>query len=152
MRPIILNNWFFWNLDQSVGKSASNGDPTDVSLAQWFYTQLAAHPAGVPPDHMPIYRAVQVSGGCTGRDDDPLVAAILTTQKVSNAGKPTYTVDGHISVVHGGVFYAPTTPFLILQMSTTLAGWHPNVYPRLDLIPGCPPNVANAVRKAIPHS
>lgn len=151
MRPIVANNWFLWNIDQSVGKNASNGNSADISLVQWYFVQLATRPAGVNPAHLSIYRAVRVTGSCSGRDDDPLVVAILTWQNSEHADRAHSTVDGHVSVAQGTGFYAAAAPFMILMLSDELAHWFPNVYPRLDLIPGCPSAIANAVRAAIPH-
>lgn len=147
MHPMISNNKFYWNIDQSVGKNASNGNQTDICYIQWFFVKAAEHPAHVAPDHLAVYRAVRVTGACNGTDNDPLVAAILMWQKSRNQhGDPT-TVDGHVSVAHGGIIYAPHSPFLVVVCAVGMAEWFPNAFPRLDLIPGCPPSVAMAVRQ-----
>jgi len=150
MRPIILSDRFFWNLHQSVGKNASNSNPTDVGFVQWSFVQATTHPGGMDPADLHVYGAVRVTGACSGRDDDPLVAAILALQRNARRRKPAMLVDGHVSVAHDSITYAPHAAFLILDLCTAFAGWYPNAYPRLDLMPGCPADVAAAVRNTIP--
>jgi len=41
--------------------------------------------------------------------------------------------------------------FFVLRLGARLANMYPRLWPRLDLIPGCPQMVAQAVLAAIPH-
>lgn len=150
MHPMILGNKFYWNIDQSVGRNASNSDSVDISLVQWSFVLATSHDHGIPADGLQLYRAVQVTGFCNGRDDDPLVRAILAMQKNVHARHPASTIDGHISVAYGDGRYAPGTAFLILDICYAFAHWFPNAYPRLDLVPGCPSAIIRSVRGAIP--
>ncbi|WP_139350297.1 hypothetical protein [Rhodanobacter sp. C03] len=150
MRPIVLSDQFFWNLHQSVGKNASNGNSMDISFVQWSFVEACARESGIPAATLQIYRSVRVTGSCSSRDDDPLVAAILAMQGHVHSQRPHTVIDGHISVANG-ILYAPGAEFLILDINLAIAGWYPNLYPRLDLIPGCPAAIANVSRQAIPR-
>jgi hypothetical protein len=136
---------FQWNLDSSVGKGGQNSSPCDISYIQWYYT-LAGRNSLTPPDRQAIYQKVRVTGSCTGRDDDPLVAAIIAHQKA--LGHPQ--VDGRVSVAKGGGKFHMNAYF-VLRLGARLADMYPNAWPRLDQIPGCPALVAQAVRQAIPR-
>jgi hypothetical protein len=135
---------FHWNLDVSVGKHAENSSPCDVSYIQWYYTLAAAHPL-TPEDRKAIYKKVSVTGFCLGTDGDPLVAAIYAHQQALSHPR----VDGKISVAHGTGMVG-TNAFFILRLNSRFAHMHQNIWPRVDLIPGCPLLVAQAVRTAIP--
>jgi hypothetical protein len=137
---------FQWNLDCSVGKGAANSLACDVSYIQWYYTLAATNPL-TPEDRKAIYRKVAVTGTCRGVDADPLVAAIMTHQRA--LGHPQ--VDGRISVAHGSGKIG-SSAFFILRLGARLANMYPKVWPRLDLIPGCPALVAQAVRESIPSA
>jgi len=134
-----------WNVDQSVGKGGQNGSAVDVSYIQWYYV-LAAMQAQTPPDRKAIYGRVKVTGVCLGRDGDPLVDAITAHQRAISHP----IVDGRISVAtgHGQV---GAKAFFVLRLGARLANMYPRLWPRLDLIPGCPQIVAQAVLAAIPH-
>jgi hypothetical protein len=135
---------FQWNVDCSVGKGGANNLTTDVSYIQWYYTLAAHHPL-TSEDRKAIYKKVQVTGSCRGTDDDPLVAAIFAHQRALNHPQ----IDGRISVAHGSGKIGATA-FFVLRLGARLANMYPNAWPRLDLIPQCPPSVAQAVRQSIP--
>ena len=135
---------FQWNLDCSVGKGGTNSLPTDISYIQWYYTLAAINPM-TPEDRKVIYRKVKISGVCRDTDDDPLVAAILVQQRALNHPQ----IDGKISVAHG-TGKIGSSAFFILRLGYRFADMYPNVWPRLDLIPNCPPQVAQTVRASIP--
>ncbi|MEO8779072.1 MAG: hypothetical protein ABI389_10440, partial [Rhodanobacter sp.] len=98
MRPVIIGDKFYWNLSQSVGKNASNSNPEDISFVQWVLSQLG-HDGDPATDA--IYRAVRINGFCSGRDDDPLVIAIIDQQLKQQLTHPHILVDGHVSVAEG---------------------------------------------------
>ena len=145
MKPYVYYGNYQWNLDSSVGKGGANNSPVDVSYIQWYYTLAATHPL-TPEQRKVVYRKVSVTGSCRGTDDDPLVAAITTHQQHLNHPE----VDGRISVAHGSGKLGATA-FFIFRLGARLADMYPNAWPRLDLIPGCPASVVQAVRSAIPR-
>ncbi len=135
---------FHWNLECSVGKRGQNTLPADVSFIQWYYTVAAAN-TRTPADRKAVYSRVSVTGVCRGTDDDPLVQAIMAHQRALSHPM----VDGKISVATGNGFVGAKA-FFILRLGSRLADMTPGTWPRLDLVPGCPMVVAEAVRKAIP--
>lgn len=135
---------FQWNLDCSVGKGGQNSVVADVSYIQWYYTVAAIH-ALTPPERKAVYSKVKVTGKCTGLDGDPLVQAILTHQRA--LAHPA--VDGRISVATGDGRIGEMA-FFVLRLGARFADMFPAAWPRLDLIPGCPTAVSNAVRAAVP--
>jgi hypothetical protein len=149
MKPYIHNNQFLlWNLEASVGKAGANSVNSDVSYLQWYYTLAATFPE-TPPDRKEIYKRVSITGACSGRDDDPLVQAILAQQRALNHP----VIDGKASVLPGMAGDARIgdhKALFIIRLGARLASQFPGQWPRLDLMPRCPGTVAQAVLKAIP--
>lgn len=136
---------FQWNLDCSVGMGGQNSLATDVMYIQWYYTLAAAHPM-TPQNRKDVYSKVAVTGTCSGRGDDPLVKAILAHQQALTHP----VIDGRISVATGDGKVGANA-FFILRLGARLSDMFPQAWPRLDLIPRCPPAVAQAVREAVPR-
>jgi hypothetical protein len=150
MKPYLHDNRvFMWNLDSAVGKGAANSVNSDVSYLQWYYT-LSANFQETPPERKEIYRRVKITGICTGRDDDPLVQAIVAQQRALNHP----VIDGKASALPGVAGSARLggdhRAFFIIRLGARFATQFPDKWPRLDHIPGCPASVAGAVRAAIP--
>lgn len=136
---------FQWNLDCSVGKGGQNSIAADVLYLQWYYSLAAKH-ALTPADRKAVYAKVVVNGVCRGTADDPLVQAITAHQQALQHP----VVDGRISVATGDGRVGEKA-FFILRLGARLSDMFPNAWPRLDLIPGCPGPVANAVRACVPR-
>ncbi len=145
MNPYVYGPKFMWNLDCSVGKGAANTVFCDVSFIQWYYT-LAADFYLTSQENKEIYRNVNITGICSGTDDDPLVAAIIAQQQSMNHPY----VDGKVSVVTGTGKLGPHA-FFLLRLEARFAIMYPNAWPRLDLIPNCPSSVMQVSRGAIPN-
>ncbi|MFL9995057.1 hypothetical protein PQR34_00495 [Paraburkholderia sediminicola] len=149
MRPYIHvsgpKHKIMWVVECSAGKNAQNSLPTDVSYLQWYYT-LAAEFSETSQEHKSIYKNVLVTGRCSGLDSDPLVQAILVQQR--DFGHPI--VDGKASIVHGSGL-VDDKAFFVLRLGARFAVMYPQLWPRLDLMPRCPPLVAQASREAIPQ-
>ena len=145
MKPYIYGPKFMWNLDSSVGKGGANSSSCDVSFIQWYYT-LAANFALTTDENKSVYRKVEITGACSGRDDDPLVAAILIQQKSMNHPY----LDGKVSVVTGtGRLGAHA--FFLIRLEARFAVMYPKLWPRLDLIPNCPGSVRDVSLYAVPQ-
>ncbi len=136
---------FAWNIDTSVGKAGQNSSRADILYVQWYY-KLAVAQAETPPDRKLIYGAVELSGRCSGRDDDPLVRAIYAHQRAISHPQ----VDGRVSVATGSGMVGASA-FFILRLGARIARMYPELWPRLDKIPGCPPEVAEASRLTVPQ-
>ncbi len=148
MKPYVHHHNFLWALDCSVGKNGMNSLTADVSYVQWYYTLAAVNPE-TPQDRKDIYKNVKITGACTGRDDDPLVQAITAHQKALSHP----VIDGKISQLPG--FSGDTKldghhAFFIIRLGARLARMFPDEWPRLDKIKGCPSEVAEASRNAVP--
>lgn len=149
MKPYIYGPKFMWNLDASVGKGGANSNPCDVSFIQWYYT-LAANFALTTDENKAVYRNVEITGACSGRDDDPLVAAILIQQKGMNHPY----LDGKVSVVTGSGRLGPQVnarAFFLIRLEARFAVMYPKLWPRLDLIPNCPGTVRDVSLYAVPQ-
>jgi hypothetical protein len=145
MKPYIYGPKFMWNLDCSVGKNGQNSVPADVMFIQWYYTVASGFHL-TTPENKEIYRKVKITGGCSGMDSDPLVAAIVAQQR--GMGHPV--VDGRVSVVSGSG-HVGEKAFFLLRLEARFAVMYPNAWPRLDLIPGCPGAVMAVARNAVPN-
>jgi hypothetical protein len=145
MKPYVYGPKFMWNIDSSVGKGGANSNVADVSFLQWYYT-LAANFHLTTPENQAVYRAVKITGSCTGRDNDPLVAAIFAQQRGMNHP----FIDGKVSVVTGSGKVSDKAFFLI-RLEARFAVMYPDAWPRLDRIPGCPSSVLDIARYAVPN-
>jgi hypothetical protein len=86
MKPYVHDGLaFMWNLNGSVGKGGDNNDQSDICYLQWYYT-LVAQSSLVAPNRRAIYQNVSVTGVRSGRDDDPLVTAIVAHQQAESPG------------------------------------------------------------------
>ena len=144
MKPVIHSGDFQWNIDFSVGKGGMNSHAPDVTYIQWYYTLAAKNPY-IAPDRKAVYSMVQVTGTCTGNDRDPLVQAIIAHQR--HLKHPQ--IDGRVSVAHGDGKVG-TSAFFVYRIGARLADMFPELWPRIDLVPGCPVVIVNEVTKAIP--
>ena len=144
MKSYIYGPKFMWNIDCSVGKGAQNSISADVSFLQWYYT-LAADFHLTTPENKAVYRNVKITGACNGKDNDPLVAAIIAQQRGLNHPY----IDGKASVVTG-TGRVTDKAFFLIRLEARFAVMFPNAWPRLDLIPNCPKSVADIARNAIP--
>lgn len=146
MHAYVYGPKFMWNIDNSVGKGASNANPADVAFLQWYYT-LAADFHLTDASHRETYRKVKITGSCSGRDDDPLVAAILLQQK--SMSHPF--IDGKVNSVTGNGKAGNTYAFFLLRLEARFACMFPELWPRLDLIRNCPTTVKEAAKYAVPQ-
>jgi len=144
MQPYVYGPKFMWNLTASVGKGGSNTNGADIAFLQWYYT-LAANFHLTEQANKDVYRSVRITGVCGGTDTDPLVAAILQQQRSMN-----HLADGKVSVVTGSGKIGDKA-FFLLRLEARFAVMYPNAWPRLDLIPNCPPAVKVASLSAVPQ-
>lgn len=136
---------FHWNVDSAVGKGGPNSNPADVQYIQFYYTLAGAHPA-TPVERRTVYQRVHVGDKCLGIDGDPLVEAIRMHQQTLSHP----VVDGRISVATSGGKITDSSAFFVIRLGARFAKMFPNLWPRVDMIPGCPQPVASAVQAAIP--
>lgn len=149
MKPVIYTvgpyNFFMWNLDASVGKSASNSSHEDILYIQYCY-YLGKKDPRISPERLAIYSKVKLTGVCDGTAADPLVQAITVHQH--DMGHPV--VDGKVSVAKGTGKVAQDAAFFVYRLGARLATMYQKVWPRLDLMPECPAPLAACVRSVTP--
>ena len=148
MKPYLHDNIFLhWNLDASVGKGGANSVESDIAYLQWYYT-LAADFSETPPDRKLIYKNVSITSKCSGRNDDPLVKAIVAQQKALSHP----IIDGKVSALPGAAGHVRLgqNAFFVIRLGARLANKFQQEWPRLDRMPRCPASVAEAVRRSIP--
>jgi len=147
MKPWVHAGNFIWNIDCSVGQHAQNSLAADVMYAQWYYSLAARNPnPNIDQNRRRIYQAVRVTGTCSGRPDDPLVAAILAQQEVLQH----VPIDGKLSVAKGDGKIDGSHAFFVFRLGARFAEMFNQVWPRLDLIPECPSPVREAALAALP--
>lgn len=123
---------FYWNVDGPVGLNGTNKFD-DVLFVQWCFYKMAQWDR-MKPELRAVYRTTPLNGECSGRDGDPLIAAIKTLQR----SVPGLMVDGRVSPPTKGATYAyhgARHTFLIFYLNAVLRVLHPNQYPRIDLMP-----------------
>ncbi len=133
-----------WNVSQSVGKGGVNKNAADIAYAQFYYALASTFPL-TDADRRLIYSRVKLTGTCTGRDDDPLVRAIVAHQRCLEHP----TIDGRISVAQPSGKIGEKAYF-VLRLGARFATMYPEAWPRLDKIIGCPQPLAAAIRATIP--
>jgi hypothetical protein len=86
----------------------------------------------IKPDLRKIFGETPLSGTCTGREGDLLIASIKGLPR-SEGG----ISDGRVSPAIGGqyVYHSGHRTFMIFYLNTALRKLHPQQYPRIDLMP-----------------
>src|SRR6185295_272120 len=125
MTAYVHTDDFTWNINASVGKLGRNSDIADVSYVQWYYTLDAESPL-TDADRRAIYQKVRVTGTCTGKDDDPLVQAILSHQK----GLKHPIIDGRIDPApgHAGNVKVGDKTLFVFRLGARLAHMFPQYW------------------------
>ena len=132
---------FFWNVDANVGAMSPNKSD-DVHLVQFGYALMSRLPV-FDAELRAVFARVRVGVPCTGREDDPLVQAIRAHQRKRGGAQ-----DGHVSPIRATGQYADSDgphAFMLTAINNNVFDSAPRLYPRLDLMPGCPPLVSAAV-------
>ena len=132
---------FFFNVSGIVGQGGTN-QGEDVALVS-FLMRAAAKGSSVPAATA-ILSATRQTSVCT----PALIASIKALQAVIGVSQ-----DGKVSVAtnpSGNYTSSMTTgAWMICRLSGVVRRGHPDVYPRLDKIAGCPPEVAALVTRTL---
>jgi|SRR5271166_3606342 len=134
----------FLNVDKRVDQSGTAA-VEDVLLVQFALHKIGEKIGALPAFWGPIFLKVPVNG----KVDSNTVEAIKTFQRGrpdNPRGTNTNVVDGMVSRAHGYVY--GQGDWTIYDLNVQLAIRFPEVYPRIDNIPGCPGALSKAVRKA----
>ncbi|MDR6873384.1 hypothetical protein J2Y55_004408 [Bosea sp. BE125] len=133
-----------WNISANVGLASPN-QADDVQLVQFGYYATLINPnTKLTAEQQDLYSKIVLGQPCNGTASDPLVAAIRAHQKVR--GGPQ---DGHVSPIKGGTSYdGGKHTFMMLALNNNMSDVAPDVFPRIDKHPKCPPLVAAFVKRA----
>lgn len=135
----------FFNLDGVVGASPASNQPEDVLLIQFIFSVMGANPLPTTPASMTaIYRAVNV----TGVIDAQTIAAIRSEQEDRKKSQPGTVADGRVSPAVGGYFYGGGM-YSIARLNDNLQHRNIGIWPRIDLIPGCPAGLKAMVTRTV---
>lgn len=135
-----------WNVDSAVGAPPSPNLPEDVLLVQFCIDCLHKDPIlPCSVDDILIYAGVLVNG----QINEATIKAIRYFQ--SGGSNPTRhilpdKVDGRVSPIPRNCF-APFQ-YAIARLNVSLDHRTP-LWPRIDQTPGCPPLLANMVRREV---
>lgn len=144
MRPDVIKDstgyLFFWNVEAAVGLNGVN-EPYDVLFVSWCFFKLAEAPQTTGKLKQ-LFSAAGLTSNCSGREGDPLIAAIKAYQ--AEVRRP---VDGRVSPAKGLSYNSGDEhhKFIVLGLNMNLRRLHPGVYPRLDKMPHFPWRLANKV-------
>jgi hypothetical protein len=135
MHPALVSDGkdqiFYWNVDAVVGLNGVNAFD-DVMFVQWCFYKMGNWPK-LDPASRAVYQKTPVSGECSGRDDDALVASIRALQRVSHGA----VVDGRVDPATTGTYayHGGQHAYVIFYLNAALRLLHPEQYPRIDLMP-----------------
>ena len=136
----------FYNVDGVVGAPPADNKREDVLLVQFFIVLIGRSPKpDIPPNVVAALKAVQL----TGVADAQTIAAIKAFQESNRQKRPNAVVDGRASPAKPGMRYAPGALWTIVQLNFVCKNLHPDVWPRIDKIQGCPDDLKKMVEREI---
>jgi hypothetical protein len=139
-RPSFKELPVFYNVEGAVGAQPAMNQREDVLLVQFILSFIAKTPKPTYSQAMiAACNAVQL----TGVADEATITAIREYQKLT----PGWTVDGRVSPAKGYSYSG--TMFAIVGLNDGLQNRAIDVWPRIDKIPGCPPELAQMVKRAV---
>jgi hypothetical protein len=136
----------YWNIGAPVGEDCTN-DPADLLLVQFLLSLLLKRPAQESPfarkecgtepgtDLEPLPPVVP-----SGRLDEPTLRALRNLYGGHRIPRPAATITPARGYWHNGELW------LIVYLNAAVSQAYPDVFPRLDLIPACPPALAAVIR------
>ena len=134
----------FYNVDGVVGAPPADNKREDVLLVQFFIVLIGRSPRLlIPPNVVAAFKAVQL----TGVADAQTIAAIKAFQESKRQRHPNVVVDGRASPAKPGVLYAPGAVWTIVRLNYQGKNLHPDVWPRIDKIQGCPDDLKKMVER-----
>jgi hypothetical protein len=141
VKAIGITGKFYFNLDGNVGVGVQN-NRDDTQLVQMGYFALARAQLSVPEDLKAIAMTVVPGAIYHGAEDDPLTKAIRLHEKRKGG-----TQDGRVSKMldEAHASYAPQQRHIILVLCEAIGRLMPDIYPRIDKHPKCPPLLAEQV-------
>jgi hypothetical protein len=143
-RGHLIDGKFAWSVSSHVGPNCPNM-PEDVQLVQFGYYCAARTPTGTAkftPEERAILNSVVPGAPYTGGPTDPLTLAIKAHQRIHGG-----TQDGRISPLAGQSGWYGGGTYLMIALTGRMMEFRPEIYPRLDKYPSCPPALMSLCRK-----
>lgn len=135
----------FFNVDAAVGAAPAANNREDVLLVQFAFKAISASRlAGVSSEFYTAAMAVQA----TGTIDQATINAIRAMQSEIKKNKPSKVVDGRITPADSGYGYGSGT-YTIVDLNESVQHRHIDIWPRIDRISGCPPELRQMVVRTV---
>jgi hypothetical protein len=135
----------FFNVDGVVGAAPAANNREDVMLVQFILKSIGEKPQDqMTPDEKAVFQAVNVTGVC----DAATINAIKLVQRKKHSVNPGIVVDGRVSPARGGSYSYGGGVWTIAIINDLMQDKNTDVWPRIDLMPGCPPEVRSMVKRA----
>ena len=145
-QPTIVELPVFFNVDGVVGASPAVNNREDVLLVQFAFQMIARHPK---PNREEVNAAAQTVK-ITATVDTATINAIkaLQTFAKTEQGRAGQIVDGRVSPAkgysYGGGFY-----WTIVYLNDAIQDFNVDIWPRIDKIAGCPPELQAMVFRTV---
>ena len=135
----------FFNVDGVVGAAPAANNREDVLLVQFILKSVGEKPQEkMTPEEIAVFKAVNVTGVC----DAPTINAIKLVQRKKHSVNPSIVVDGRVSPARGGTYSYGGGVWTIAIINDLMQDKNTEVWPRIDLMPNCPPEVRAMVKRA----
>ena len=143
-RPSITELPVFFNVDGVVGANPAQNSREDVLLVQFVFEIIAQQPrASTRPEVVAACKPVK----STGVIDDSTINAIRVFQ-VDPKNK-NVIVDGRVSPARNGYSYGGGAAFTIVDLNNALQDRFSDIWPRIDKVGSCPPEIRAMVKRTV---
>jgi hypothetical protein len=145
-QPTIVELPVFFNVDGVVGASPAVNNREDVLLVQFAFQMIARHPKSNREEVQAAAQAVKI----TGTVDAATINAIKALQNFAKIkqGRAGQIVDGRVSPAKG-YSYGGSVYWTIVYLNDAIQDFHVDIWPRIDKIPGCPPELQAMVFRTV---
>jgi hypothetical protein len=145
-QPTIVELPVFFNVDGVVGASPAMNNREDVLLVQFAFQMIARHTKPNREELQAVARTVKI----TGTADIATINAIVALQHFAKTkqGRTGQIVDGRVSPAKG-YSYGAGFYWTIVYLNDAIQDFHVDIWPRIDKIPGCPPELQAMVFRTV---
>ena len=133
----------FFNVNGVVGAQPAQNLREDVLLVQFAF-QVIGNTAISTSNQDVIAAAKQVK--VTGFIDQPTINAIMTMQRAGR--NKNQVADGRVSPAKGEYSYGGAL-WTIVHLNSSMQQRNVDIWPRIDKIPGCPPELKQMVTRTV---
>jgi hypothetical protein len=136
----------FFNVDDAVGNAPAANKREDVLLVQFAFTVMAV--SKLPTTSDAFYQAAKAVK-VTGSIDQATISAITAMQLEVKRKHPGTIVDGRVSPSRGSYGYGAGGGSSIVTLNESIQHRNVDVWPRIDKIVGCPPEIKQMVVRTV---